>query len=169
VIDGVRRAGSKCFGPQTNEVHVMRSTGPRRRHRLQDIGTMPAQRIQKRPGRESENTAVPVMPSPGEKRSGLRLIRLLDESRDFERRCTGNHLALLDVAVPGRRGSGCDPESHQPTLGGKRGRMRHGIAEGQLIRSEEHTSELQSREKLVCRRLLEKKKATGPSLARSWP
>src|SRR5690606_41852481 len=32
-----------------------------------------------------------------------------------------------------------------------------------LIRSEEHTSELQSREKLVCRLLLEKKKAcAGP-------
>src|SRR5690606_40696151 len=29
------------------------------------------------------------------------------------------------------------------------------------IRSEEHTSELQSRENLVCRLLLEKKKATG--------
>src|SRR5690606_3091911 len=32
------------------------------------------------------------------------------------------------------------------------------ILEGDRIRSEEHTSELQSREKLVCRLLLEKKK-----------
>src|SRR5690606_41655924 len=32
------------------------------------------------------------------------------------------------------------------------------IAEGQIERSEEHTSELQSRENLVCRLLLEKKK-----------
>src|SRR5690554_7286340 len=33
------------------------------------------------------------------------------------------------------------------------------------IRSEEHTSELQSRPHLVCRLLLEKKKATGHNLA----
>src|SRR5690606_39479909 len=33
------------------------------------------------------------------------------------------------------------------------------------IRSEEHTSELQSREKLVCRLLLEKKKNTMPNMA----
>src|SRR5436309_11027748 len=33
-----------------------------------------------------------------------------------------------------------------------------GTTEGMLIRSEEHTSELQSRENLVCRLLLEKKK-----------
>src|SRR5690606_41641537 len=32
---------------------------------------------------------------------------------------------------------------------------------GQSLRSEEHTSELQSRENLVCRLLLEKKKATA--------
>src|SRR5436309_7634708 len=34
----------------------------------------------------------------------------------------------------------------------------HLVALGQLARSEEHTSELQSRENLVCRLLLEKKK-----------
>src|SRR5690606_39498633 len=32
-----------------------------------------------------------------------------------------------------------------------------------LVRSEEHTSELQSRENLVCRLLLEKKKSHGPT------
>src|SRR5690606_41601396 len=37
--------------------------------------------------------------------------------------------------------------------------IREGIEEG---RSEEHTSELQSRENLVCRLLLEKKKKTTP-------
>src|SRR3712207_7529004 len=36
-------------------------------------------------------------------------------------------------------------------------------------RSEEHTSELQSRQYLVCRLLLEKKKAAAARLARSWP
>src|SRR5690606_41533408 len=34
----------------------------------------------------------------------------------------------------------------------------YAIAQGNLVRSEEHTSELQSRENLVCRLLLEKKK-----------
>src|SRR5690606_42143670 len=35
------------------------------------------------------------------------------------------------------------------------------VGRGQLPRSEEHTSELQSREKLVCRLLLEKKNEQG--------
>src|SRR5690606_40877343 len=35
-------------------------------------------------------------------------------------------------------------------------------------RSEEHTSELQSRENLVCRLLLEKKKTRKPRRQRSW-
>src|SRR5436309_10113973 len=39
-------------------------------------------------------------------------------------------------------------------------RVRHPVR--QLSRSEEHTSELQSRENLVCRLLLEKKKARTP-------
>src|SRR5690606_39695955 len=37
-------------------------------------------------------------------------------------------------------------------------RAHHGSDEGAVARSEEHTSELQSRENLVCRLLLEKKK-----------
>src|SRR3712207_7940816 len=37
-----------------------------------------------------------------------------------------------------------------------------------LQRSEEHTSELQSRQYLVCRLLLEKKKKRPTRLARSW-
>src|SRR5438445_9387977 len=51
---------------------------------------------------------------------------------------------------------------HQPgglsqgSIPGKHCRMT-----GNLVRSEEHTSELQSRQYLVCRLLLEKKKTTG--------
>src|SRR2546426_2596698 len=37
------------------------------------------------------------------------------------------------------------------------------------VRSEEHTSELQSPCNLVCRLLLEKKKAKGITYARYWP
>src|SRR3712207_8571416 len=43
------------------------------------------------------------------------------------------------------------------------GNLQHDLAE--KIRSEEHTSELQSRQYLVCRLLLEKKKL---SISRSW-
>src|SRR5690606_40454331 len=38
--------------------------------------------------------------------------------------------------------------------------LKRGLGRDQLFRSEEHTSELQSREKLVCRLLLEKRKTT---------
>src|SRR3712207_7765317 len=41
------------------------------------------------------------------------------------------------------------------------GCMGQGLEPGQTKRSEEHTSELQSRQYLVCRLLLEKKKKTG--------
>src|SRR5690606_40585648 len=40
--------------------------------------------------------------------------------------------------------------------------VRHGDA-GQFLRSEEHTSELQSRENIVCRLMLEKKKHYKPN------
>src|SRR5436309_7790886 len=54
---------------------------------------------------------------------------------------------------------GC--ESFRRREHGRRARRgdRHGIRDG-FPRSEEHTSELQSRENLVCRLLLEKKKKT---------
>src|SRR5258707_9878898 len=48
----------------------------------------------------------------------------------------------------------------------------HGAAPGYRLRSEEHTSELQSRQYLVCRLLLEKKKNNGnrpPIFARHLP
>src|SRR3712207_7081061 len=43
-----------------------------------------------------------------------------------------------------------------PTV--QQGEPRHREGEGRIARSEEHTSELQSRQYLVCRLLLEKKK-----------
>src|SRR3712207_7853940 len=48
----------------------------------------------------------------------------------------------------------------------KRGGRRQGVPAPLVCqrRSEEHTSELQSRQYLVCRLLLEKKKATTPAL-----
>src|SRR5438445_5648909 len=48
--------------------------------------------------------------------------------------------------------------------GGERGRGEHtpGVGNGRRHRSEEHTSELQSRQYLVCRLLLEKKTNRTP-------
>src|SRR3712207_7131342 len=46
-------------------------------------------------------------------------------------------------------------ELHHPAVGGG---AAVGLERGDLYRSEEHTSELQSRQYLVCRLLLEKKK-----------
>src|SRR5439155_18922881 len=47
-----------------------------------------------------------------------------------------------------------------------RGRMRYNLAIVAELRSEEHTSELQSRGHLVCRLLLEKKKTSMRTRAR---
>src|SRR3712207_7334819 len=47
-----------------------------------------------------------------------------------------------------------------PALAGGVAGGRHGVVHGEHLRSEEHTSELQSRQYLVCRLLLEKKKNT---------
>src|SRR5690606_41155109 len=54
-----------------------------------------------------------------------------------------------------------DPEGDEPLTVGARLRLAReemGLSLHQVARSEEHTSELQSRENLVCRLLLEKKK-----------
>src|SRR3712207_5928629 len=47
-----------------------------------------------------------------------------------------------------------------PALAATLGRVHGEVGLGQQLRSEEHTSELQSRQYLVCRILLEKKKLT---------
>src|SRR3712207_6886664 len=49
---------------------------------------------------------------------------------------------------------------HQPSGDERADRVEGDVAEVQQARSEEHTSELQSRQYLVCRLLLEKKKTT---------
>src|SRR2546430_11927891 len=47
------------------------------------------------------------------------------------------------------------------------GRARVGLDPGAPVRSEEHTSELQSQSNIVCRLLLEKKKAAAAVLPRT--
>src|SRR3712207_7960255 len=63
-------------------------------------------------------------------------------------------------AVRRRRGRGQAARAGGATLGRVAGRRRDGLRGGGRAgsRSEEHTSELQSRQYLVCRLLLEKKK-----------
>src|SRR2546429_3289093 len=61
---------------------------------------------------------------------------------------------LADEAARGRSG---DPERARPVL-----------PSGVANRSEEHTSELQSRLHLVCRLLLEKKKKTNHHAIMTW-
>src|SRR5258705_6104937 len=59
-----------------------------------------------------------------------------------------------DRITAARRGRGGDPQRRRPKLDG----ARHDGSESGGVRSEEHTSELQSLRHLVCRLLLEKKK-----------
>src|SRR2546428_6299757 len=54
---------------------------------------------------------------------------------------------------------------HRGRAAGSRARLRELLGRGRLPRSEEHTSELQSRSDLVCRLLLEKKN-TGVGVIR---
>src|SRR3712207_8452740 len=77
-------------------------------------------------------------------------------------------LPIFDVAHGGRgaeqqQGAGGqrgDDVPRQPGGGHRRLRVEHGVDGRTGSRSEEHTSELQSRQYLVCRLLLEKKKTT---------
>src|SRR5690606_41353773 len=64
------------------------------------------------------------------------------------------HGDIVDQLVIGAlEEGGVDRHHRLGTFAGHAGRQGHGV----LLRSEEHTSELQSRENLVCRLLLEKK------------
>src|SRR2546421_3287007 len=63
--------------------------------------------------------------------------------------------------APERRGGGRVFRHHSPRQGIRMGTEDRREAQGADPRSEEHTSELQSRSDLVCRLLLEKKKKTN--------
>src|SRR5690606_40432232 len=82
----------------------------------------------------------------------------LDETRESRARAPRARLSAVGGAGV-RRGGGPLPRRTRATCGGcppstSRPSARRG-ARGRRDRSEEHTSELQSRENLVCRRLLE--------------
>src|SRR3712207_8573711 len=72
----------------------------------------------------------------------------------------------LEPGQRGRTASGCDLHRGSPkSLGGLAERDERVGQQGEHDRSEEHTSELQSRQYLVCRLLLEKKKKKTTSTA----
>src|SRR5690606_39804228 len=93
--------------------------------------------------------------------STLSLHDALPISRHSGRRMpqhAGGDAGLLDLAVAGQHAR----HPRQVHLVGPATGVaeHHRAVSGVVARSEEHTSELQSRQKLVCRLLLEKKKCT---------
>src|SRR5690242_21449259 len=65
---------------------------------------------------------------------------------------------------PTRRSSDLSPSHVAPSGYGRPGHTSVGV----IMRSEEHTSELQSHVNLVCRLLLEKKKNTNLDASEKW-
>src|SRR2546422_5550919 len=66
---------------------------------------------------------------------------------------------------------GPEPGEREPRAAARLVHQRHGaqrVVDAALARSEEHTSELQSRLHLVCRLLLEKKKKLSKELSAWW-
>src|SRR4051794_41601804 len=77
-------------------------------------------------------------------------------------------LHLADNAVDGcvtKAPGGGECAGRSPVDRGKQGMKRSSMVDGNGIRSEEHTSELQSPVHLVCRLLLEKKKNSAHTAA----
>src|SRR3712207_8595346 len=78
------------------------------------------------------------------------------------------HVVVGVVEVDVGADAGCR-QHHQQSDDQQQGdRAEHEVVAGQGPRSEEHTSELQSRQYLVCRLLLEKKKRPSSLLRRMW-
>src|SRR3712207_7782158 len=74
-------------------------------------------------------------------------------------RCSSSPCSARPRSLRSPAGGGVPAEEHQPVLADL-----HLVASLKEDRSEEHTSELQSRQYLVCRLLLEKKKTNNSLL-----
>src|SRR2546422_4940027 len=102
-------------------------------------------------GSPASCTTSPSMPSPG--RAGVSEPRqaadFLHEAQERERAaCLPDAIACYEAAVAAAE------------RGGEQTVLAEALRRLAVVRSEEHTSELQSRLHLVCRLLLEKKKKT---------
>src|SRR3712207_7181926 len=79
------------------------------------------------------------------------------------------YTTLLRSGARTRRGPGLRRRRHPRPTGERHDQAPGGIGGGgrhrRPVRSEEHTSELQSRQYLVCRLLLEKKKKQHPAIS----
>src|SRR5690625_5825727 len=79
----------------------------------------------------------------------------------------GRHINAVNIRVNDRRRRGCKVNLGSTSIPGHlnnlltRGAPDNGVVHQKHVRSEEHTSELQSRGHLVCRLLLEKNKDPG--------
>src|SRR6266496_2004053 len=102
----------------------------------------------------------------------LKYLIVISHDIVFFFECCGDHRDLH--SFPTRRSSDLSGHPHTPRYRIPDGYVAwRGVAGGSLLRSEAHTSELQSRRDLVCRLLLEKKKpasrqaALGATIARA--
>src|SRR3712207_6872792 len=86
------------------------------------------------------------------------LFRSARNSRGSRRRRSAGRTAAALVPLGGAQTPASVMEKHRAVLRMAAGRRRDAGAAQAHRRSEEHTSELQSRQYLVCRLLLEKKK-----------
>src|SRR3712207_6868318 len=90
-------------------------------------------------------------------RSTLFPYTTLSRSRDQDRRAEPSHDPPDQLGEP-RLGEGCLDRERRADVDQEQVERRGDHERHEEVRSEEHTSELQSRQYLVCRLLLEKKK-----------
>src|SRR5690606_36200835 len=118
-----------------------------------------------RPRCRSVETAAPGRPSTEGAGAGPRLFRARATSNgDLDSRREACRTSLRNVSKP--REESDEPTHHRAVVGPCARSVARVLRDGAhrasrrlRRRAEEHTSELQSREKLVCRLLLEKRKA----------
>src|SRR3712207_3105599 len=100
-------------------------------------------------------TSACAPPEPPAEEGKLHVVTTIGMIRDVAEHVGGDH-----VRVTGLMGPGVDPHLYKASEGDVRRLFRADVI---FYRSEEHTSELQSRQYLVCRLLLEKKNRLSQS------
>src|SRR5690606_34909755 len=109
--------------------------------------------------REAEAERVAIASEKVQSAKALEESYIAEQAAEITRAERERSTQLADIIVPAeidKRKVEIDAEADAERIR----RLAKGEADAILYRSEEHTSELQSRENLVCRLLLEKKKQT---------